>query len=67
MRAPLQGRTAVITGGSRGIGWEGVQPTDAPLVSRDHMLDAEAIADAILFAITRPVGVNIDELRLSPA
>jgi NADP-dependent 3-hydroxy acid dehydrogenase YdfG len=47
--------------------WEGVQPTDAPLVSRDHMLDAEAVADAILFAITRPVGVNIDELRLSPA
>jgi NADP-dependent 3-hydroxy acid dehydrogenase YdfG len=31
------------------------------------MLQANAVADAILFAVTRPADVNVDELRLSPA
>lgn len=48
--------------------WDDVEPTaDAPIVSRDRMLDADAVADAILFAVTQPAGVNVDELRLSPA
>ena len=29
------------------------------------MLAAEAVADAILYVVTRPAGVNVDELRLS--
>jgi NADP-dependent 3-hydroxy acid dehydrogenase YdfG len=29
------------------------------------MLDAAAVADAVLFVATRPASVNIDELRLS--
>jgi NADP-dependent 3-hydroxy acid dehydrogenase YdfG len=33
--------------------------------SPDHMLDASAVADAVLFAVTRPPRVNVDELRLS--
>ena len=41
--------------------------TDVPLLERDRMLRAEAVADAILFAVTRPADVNVDELRLSPA
>jgi len=33
--------------------------------SRDAMLDADAVADAVLYAVTRAPGVNVDELRLS--
>ena len=51
-------------------------PTDTPLwdvlgtpregfTARTAMLGAEATADAILYAVTRPDDVNIDELRLS--
>jgi NADP-dependent 3-hydroxy acid dehydrogenase YdfG len=29
------------------------------------MLAPSAVADAIAYAVTRPAGVNIDELRLS--
>jgi len=32
---------------------------------RDAMLDAGAVADAVLYAVTRVVAVNVDELRLS--
>jgi len=32
---------------------------------RDAMLDADAVADAVLYAVTRAPGVNVDELRLS--
>jgi NAD(P)-dependent dehydrogenase (short-subunit alcohol dehydrogenase family) len=37
--------------------------TDIP--SRDRMLDPQAVADAVCFAVTQPDGVNVDELRLS--
>jgi NADP-dependent 3-hydroxy acid dehydrogenase YdfG len=48
--------------------WDEVQRSkDPPLVSRERMLRADAVADAILFAVTRPADVNVDELRLSPA
>jgi len=33
--------------------------------SRDRMLDAEAVADAVVYAVTQPPTVNVDELRLS--
>ena len=33
--------------------------------SRDAMLDADAVADAVLYALTRAERVNVDELRLS--
>jgi len=29
------------------------------------MLDADAVADSVLYAVTRTPGVNVDELRLS--
>ncbi|HTL95539.1 MAG TPA: SDR family oxidoreductase [Gemmatimonadaceae bacterium] len=32
---------------------------------RDAMLDAGAVADAVLYAVTRVLAVNVDELRLS--
>ena len=48
--------------------WDEVQSSkDRPLVPRERMLRADAVADAILFAVTRPADVNVDELRLSPA
>ena len=46
--------------------WDAVDPdTREGFTPRAAMLDAAAVADAILFAVTRPAGVNIDELRLS--
>ena len=48
--------------------WNQVEgPTNVPLMSRQRMLHPNAVADAILFAVTRPGDVNVDELRLSPA
>jgi NADP-dependent 3-hydroxy acid dehydrogenase YdfG len=38
---------------------------DAGVPDRRGMLDVRAVADAVLFAVTRPASVNIDELRLS--
>jgi NADP-dependent 3-hydroxy acid dehydrogenase YdfG len=37
----------------------------ADLPSRDRMLRAEEVAAAVLFAVTRPGGVNVDEIRIS--
>jgi NADP-dependent 3-hydroxy acid dehydrogenase YdfG len=37
--------------------------SDAP--PRERMLDARAVADAVLYAVTQPAEVNVDELRLS--
>jgi len=33
--------------------------------TRDKMLDAESVAQAVMFALTQPSAVNVDELRLS--
>lgn len=46
--------------------WDDAQMSTA-LLTRDQMLQPDAVADAILFAVTRPADVNVDELRLSPA
>jgi len=48
--------------------WESIQflgATEPP--DRSVMMDPQVVADAVLFAITQPAGVNIDELRLSRA
>jgi len=37
----------------------------ADLPPRARMIGARAVADAVLFAVTRPPDVNVDELRLS--
>jgi NADP-dependent 3-hydroxy acid dehydrogenase YdfG len=69
MRAELRGSGVRATLVSPG-------PTDTPLwdvlgqaregfPARSSMLRPEAAADAILYAVTRPADVNIDELRLS--
>ncbi|MDE3053332.1 MAG: SDR family oxidoreductase [Gemmatimonadota bacterium] len=33
--------------------------------ARERMLDSRAVADAVLYAVTQPPDVNVDELRLS--
>lgn len=43
--------------------WDTASGADLP--PRDAMLKPEAVADAVVFALTRPMDVNIDELRLA--
>lgn len=46
--------------------WDPVDPDSRPgFTPRSNMLSAEAVADAVLFVVTRQADVNVDELRLS--
>lgn len=48
--------------------WDPYDPdASADLPSRGEMLRAEDVADAVLWAVTRPAHVNVDELRISRA
>lgn len=48
--------------------WDPIDPDNTPgFPPRASMLRPEAVADAVLWAVTRPAGVNVDELRLSSA
>lgn len=46
--------------------WDPLDPDNTPgFTPRSAMLQAGAVASAVLYAVTAPEGVNIDELRLS--
>ena len=45
--------------------WDSVRFADGSSPQRSGMLNASAIGNAVLFALTQPATVNIDELRLS--
>ena len=46
--------------------WDTVTlPKDNRFPPRDQMLRAEVVADAVVWAVTRPANVNIDELRIT--
>ena len=46
--------------------WDAVKPDERPgFTPRARMLGADAVAEAVLFAVTRRSDTNIDELRLS--
>lgn len=47
--------------------WDGfdTESPDAPFPSRSNMLSARDVARAVLYSVTQPATVNIDELRLS--
>lgn len=48
--------------------WDAIDPDHRPgFTPRARMLRPEAVADAVLFVLTRGADVNIDELRLSRA
>jgi NADP-dependent 3-hydroxy acid dehydrogenase YdfG len=48
--------------------WDDVTAfADEDLANRDAMLPARAVAEAVLYAVSQPAGVNVDELRVSRA
>lgn len=48
--------------------WDPFDPDNAPgLPPRAAMLQPDDVADAVLWAVTRPAHVNVDELRISRA
>ena len=67
MREELKGsgiRATLVSPGSTDTSlWEDAGEGDFP--PRSAMLSADAVADAILYAVTRPPETNIDELRLT--
>ncbi len=70
MRAELRGtgvRASLVSPGPVDTPlWDPVAPDTRPgFTPRVAMLSAEAVADAVLFVVTRPPAVNIDELRVS--
>lgn len=67
MREELKGsgiRATLVSPGSTDTSlWEDAGEGDFP--PRSAMLSADSVADAILYAVTRPPETNIDELRLT--
>ena len=46
--------------------WDAIEPDSREgFTPRAAMLSADAVADAILYVVTRPAAVNVDELRLT--
>lgn len=66
-----QGRlraTLVSPGPTDTAAWDAVDPdTRDDLPNRAQMMRAEDVADAVLFAVTRPITVNVQLIRLSPS
>jgi NADP-dependent 3-hydroxy acid dehydrogenase YdfG len=72
LRAELRGtgvRATVVSPGPTDTAmWDPHEPDRREgFVPRNAMLRVESIADAVRYAVTRPTGVLIEELRLSPA
>lgn len=69
MRTELKGsgiRATLVSPGSTATSlWDDAGEGDFP--PRSAMLTADAVADAILYAVTRPPETNVDELRLTRA
>lgn len=73
LREELRGsgvRTTLVSPGSVDTAmWEGITfgGAERTVPVRDGMLRAEDVASVVLYAVTRPAAVNVDELRLSRA
>jgi NADP-dependent 3-hydroxy acid dehydrogenase YdfG len=72
LRAELRGsgvRATLVSPGPVDTSiWDAIDPDTRPgFTPRSGMLTAHAVADAIVYAVTAPPEVNVDELRLSRA
>lgn len=72
LRAELADRgvrtTLISPGATDTTVWDPVDPDSKPgFVPRAHMLRVEDVADAVLFAVTRPRRVDVTEMRLMPS
>ena len=70
MRAELRGtgvRTTLVSPGPVDTPlWDPIDPDSKPgFTPRAQMLSADAVAGAVLYALSAPEDVNVDELRLS--
>ena len=70
LRAETKGtgvRTTLVSPGATDTPiWDSVSlPLDNRFPPRSEMLEADAVADAVVWAATRPAHVNVDELRLT--
>jgi NADP-dependent 3-hydroxy acid dehydrogenase YdfG len=70
LRAELRGTGVRVTLVSPGPVntelWDPIDPDGTPgFTPRAQMLEADAVADAVQYALTSPASVNVDELRLS--
>jgi NADP-dependent 3-hydroxy acid dehydrogenase YdfG len=70
LRAELRGsgvRTTLVSPGPVDTSlWDEVDPDNRPGFSpRSSMLSADAVASAVMYVVTQPNDVNVDELRLS--
>ena len=72
LRAELRGsgvRATLVSPGPVDTAlWDEIDPDNRPGFSpRASMLAADAVASAVVYAVTQPADVNVDELRLSRA
>jgi len=71
LAAEYQGRvrtTLVSPGPTDTAAWNDVDPDSRDdLPDRSQMMRAEDVADAVLFAVTRPIRVNVQLIRVSPS
>ncbi|HEY0970980.1 MAG TPA: SDR family NAD(P)-dependent oxidoreductase, partial [Gemmatimonadales bacterium] len=71
LRAELRGtgvRATLVSPGPTDTSlWDPHDPDSRPgFTPRAAMLPAEAVADAVAYALTQPQRVNVDEMRISP-
>ncbi len=72
MRAELRGsgvRTTLVSPGAVDTGiWDNIEPDGrGRFPPRNAMLEVEDVAQAVLYAVSQPPRVNVDELRLARA
>ena len=62
-------RTTLVSPGAVDTAlWDAIDPDNRPgFTPRAAMLRPEDVAAAVLYAVTQPATVNVDELRLGPA
>jgi NADP-dependent 3-hydroxy acid dehydrogenase YdfG len=70
LRAELRGsgvRATLVSPGPVDTSlWDEIDPDHRPgFAPRSSMLSADAVAQAVIYVVTQPAEINVDELRLS--